>query len=415
MLDISKLISISESAGAAVQIQEPVIECPEEYKNLSMSESSLYFENQMLKCELEYRDIMDESVNTMVQDMLDRQNCIVNEAAIIDKAKQLIERVWEAIKKIVKWVAKAFSSICARAKALFSKKKEIDSKAAKAVDDANNKYNAKKNSPKNESVSELNEEAQSISSIDPDELAKKHRFIKSVDIDDYAVSLDMYCPVISYISPDEMMDIIKTKIYGLFGEFADLDKLCKYKNSDELISNFYITLYRNLVKTFARDEVFDLRGDARTVFNTMCDYVRTGELDDGNWTVETIQFVYGRTDFNEIIKKINHVYGNAWHKNNGSTFTQLNDSYDKWSNEFSAIYTKYMDAAEKRFKEIINSGNNELIPIAVQRFPLIAEFGQACSKAAYSAFHGEINYFQDITTLLPMLSTIYCKTLYAKM
>lgn len=50
MLDISKLISISESAGAAIQIQEPIIECPEEYKNLSMSESSLYFENQMLKC-----------------------------------------------------------------------------------------------------------------------------------------------------------------------------------------------------------------------------------------------------------------------------------------------------------------------------------------------------------------------------
>ena len=81
MIDISKLISISESAGAAVQVQEPVIECPEEYKNLSMTESSLYFENQMLKCELEYRDIMDESVNTMIQDMLDRQNGIVNEAA----------------------------------------------------------------------------------------------------------------------------------------------------------------------------------------------------------------------------------------------------------------------------------------------------------------------------------------------
>lgn len=94
MLDISKLISISESAGAAVQIQDPAIECPEEYKNLSMGESSMYFENQMLKCELEYRDIMDESVNTMIQDMLDCQNDIVNEAAIIDKAKQLIERVW---------------------------------------------------------------------------------------------------------------------------------------------------------------------------------------------------------------------------------------------------------------------------------------------------------------------------------
>lgn len=102
MLDISKLISISESAGAAVQIQEPAIECPEEYKNLSMSESSLYFENQILKCELEYRDIMDESVNTMIQDMLDRQNGIVNEAASGFKDK---------IKKIKDFIVKFFTTI----------------------------------------------------------------------------------------------------------------------------------------------------------------------------------------------------------------------------------------------------------------------------------------------------------------
>lgn len=107
MLDISKLISISESAGASVQIQEPAIECPEEYKNLSMSESSLYFENQMLRCELEYRDIMDESVNTMIQDILDQQNGIVNEAA--EETKKSGFREW--CTKVRNWFINIFKSI----------------------------------------------------------------------------------------------------------------------------------------------------------------------------------------------------------------------------------------------------------------------------------------------------------------
>lgn len=125
MLDISKLISISESAGAAVQIQEPAIECPEEYKNLSMSESSLYFENQMLKCELEYRDIMDESVNTMIQDMLDRQNGIVNEAASGFKDK---------IKKIKDFIVKLFTTIFNAIKNFIVKAKEALNRIGKKID-----------------------------------------------------------------------------------------------------------------------------------------------------------------------------------------------------------------------------------------------------------------------------------------
>lgn len=421
MLDISKLISISESAGAAVQIQEPVIECPEEYKNLSMSESSLYFENQMLKCELEYRDIMDESVNTMVQDMLDRQNGIVNEAAIIDKAKQLIERVWEAIKKIIKWIAKAFTTICARAKALFSKKKEIDNKASKAIDDANSKYNAKKNSPKNESAGDLNEEAQTISTIDPDELAKKHSFIDSVKIDDDAVSLKVFYPVIYYLSPDELMKVIKSNIYGLFTEFSDLDKLCKYRSNNDAIEDFYKELHYRLHHNFApRRDGYVKEQTNKESCNKLCNIIKNVKLCDGNDTTNKttidIEFRYGKTRFTNIIDLLKDIYGDGWCKDGtGVTFAQFNNDYDKWSDEFSSMFTKCMDTAEKRLKEIINSENESLIPVAVQRFPLISEFGHACSEAAYSVFHGEINYFQAMTTLLPILSTIYCKTLYAKM
>lgn len=117
MIDISKLISISESAGASVQVQEPAIECPEEYKDLSMTESSLYFENQMLKHELEYRDIMDESVNTMIQDMLDCKNDIVNEAA--EETKKSGFREW--CTKVRNWFINIFKSIGKFFKGLINK------------------------------------------------------------------------------------------------------------------------------------------------------------------------------------------------------------------------------------------------------------------------------------------------------
>ena len=79
MINIVELMAISEASVNS--IGKSVVECPEEYKNLSMNECSLYFENQMLRHELEYRDIVDESVDMMLQDILDRQNGIVNEAA----------------------------------------------------------------------------------------------------------------------------------------------------------------------------------------------------------------------------------------------------------------------------------------------------------------------------------------------
>lgn len=105
MINISELIQLSEAAGAAVPtntFEKEFVECPEEYKNLSMSESSLYFENQMLRCELKYRDMMDESVNEMIQDMINRKNGIINESVTDIKSK---------LKKIKDFIVKVFTTV----------------------------------------------------------------------------------------------------------------------------------------------------------------------------------------------------------------------------------------------------------------------------------------------------------------
>lgn len=109
MIDITRLITISEAAGAAIQDPQlsESVECPEEYKDLTLTESNLYFENQMLRCELEYRDIMDESVNDMIQSMIDQRNGIMTEAAEETEKKGF--RAW--VKKIKDWFAKIFKTI----------------------------------------------------------------------------------------------------------------------------------------------------------------------------------------------------------------------------------------------------------------------------------------------------------------
>ena len=105
MINIVELMSISEAGVNS--IGKSIVKCPEEYKNLSMNECSLYFENQMLRHELEYRDIVDESVNMMLQDILDRQNGIVNEAA--EETKKSGFREWCA--KVRNWFINIFKSI----------------------------------------------------------------------------------------------------------------------------------------------------------------------------------------------------------------------------------------------------------------------------------------------------------------
>lgn len=231
----------------------------------------------------------------------------------------------------------------------------------------------------------------------------------------------MLYPLIHYLSPDELMIVIKSNIYGLFTEFSDLDKLCKYQSNNDAIEDFYKELHYRLQHDFEpnRRAYVEEQTD-KEACNKLCNFIKNVKVLDGNGipcknTIDII-FRYGKTRFNDIIDSLKAMYDDGWCKiGNGVTFAQFNNDYDKWSDEFSSMFTKCMDTAEKRLKEIINSGNESLIPVAVQRFPLISEFGHACSEAAYSVFHGEINYFQAMITLLPILSTIYCKTLYAKM
>lgn len=129
MINISELIQLSEAAGAAVPtnniFETEFVECPDEYKNLSMSESSLYFENQMLRCELEYRDMMDESVNEMIQDMINRKNGIINESAVDIKSK---------LKKIKDFITKIFTTILNAIKNFIIKAKEALNLIGKKMD-----------------------------------------------------------------------------------------------------------------------------------------------------------------------------------------------------------------------------------------------------------------------------------------
>ena len=421
MINISELIQLSEAAGAAVSKKKTTVdfsECPEEYKNLSMNESSLYFENQMLRCELEYRDMMDESVNEMIQDMINHKNGIVNEASInvVDKVKQISERVLEAVKRIVKWIAKAFTTICTRVKALFSKRKDIKEKASKAIDDANAKFNDKKNSLKNESV-EINEDVKAISTIDTDEITNKHEYIASVYVNDNSVEVNLYRPFINYLAPDELMIVIKSKIYQLIDDFADLDKLCKYDTTNDAIEDFYGTLNRSLCKSFNVD-LNDVSGhDHKTLSKNLVRYIEKGKLQDSKYdTTKRIHFYYGKTKFDTIIYELNDFYGDGWSSNSDTSFALFNKDYEKWHEEFSGMCTKCLDKAEKRLKEILTSNDaDNLKAIAAQRYSLIPEMCSACSSAAYAVFAGEIKYFQNITSLLPILSTIYCKTLYANL
>lgn len=135
MIDITRLITISEAAGAA--IQDPYlsesIECPEEYKGLTLTESNLYFENQMLRCELEYRDIMDESVNDMIQSMIDQRNGIMTEAAEETEKKGFsawIKKVYNWFANIVKSIGDFFRNLVSKLTKHSSKTKELNDKFA---------------------------------------------------------------------------------------------------------------------------------------------------------------------------------------------------------------------------------------------------------------------------------------------
>lgn len=130
MINISELIQLSEAAGAAVPtniMEKEFSECPEEYKNLSMSESSLYFENQMLRCELEYRDIMDESVNEMIQDMINRKNGIINESATDIKSK--LKKIKDFIVKVFTTIRNAIKNFIIKAREALKNNKIADSKS----------------------------------------------------------------------------------------------------------------------------------------------------------------------------------------------------------------------------------------------------------------------------------------------
>ena len=133
MIDITRLITISEAAGAAVQgpYLSENIECPEEYKDLTLAESNLYFENQMLRCELECRDIMDESVNDMIQSMIDQRNGIMTEAAEETEKKGFrawVKRVWGWFSKIFKAIGDFFRNLIDKLTKHSSKTKEINDK-----------------------------------------------------------------------------------------------------------------------------------------------------------------------------------------------------------------------------------------------------------------------------------------------
>ena len=84
MLDISKLISISESAGAAVQIQEI-----DEYHNYTISETSLIVENSLLKYQLEYNDGLYEMATSWAYG-----NLMNESTSVIEKIKAISSKIW---------------------------------------------------------------------------------------------------------------------------------------------------------------------------------------------------------------------------------------------------------------------------------------------------------------------------------
>lgn len=455
MLDISKLISISESAGAAVQIQEPAIECPEEYKNLSMSESSLYFENQMLKCELEYRDIMDESVNTMIQDMLDRQNGIVNEATLIDRAKQIAQRVWETIKRIAKAIAKFFSNIAKKFKELFAKGRGVNEKAAKAMDDVNKRFNSKDKKSQNESAADeyhknheermkdFNKKMSDIGDsikkdkedsdkkqkdtsdrlkallgesminenfdIDVKDLVDSHPLIKDVEIDDNSIRVYLKESKYTYVSADHLDNISKS-LYEMLDEFMNLDKLIrKYSDEQEIIKSCENMIIGRLA------DVFNVKSNEHVDLKTLCNSIKRYELDDYDSTSTfcSVALTAGRTNFNDIIDKMDSVYGDGWHYEYGITFAKYSEKYDKDKETFNSKYIKQIQDTERRLYEIINldRDTNKYQAKAMRFYVVIPECYQLISNAVYSIFYGELAYYTNMTTLAAKLSNIYCKVL----
>ena len=460
MLDISKLISISESAGAAVQIQEPVIECPEEYKNLSMSESSLYFDNQMLRCELEYRDIMDESVNDMIQDMINQRNSIVNEAAIIDRAKQLVQRVWGIIKRIAKAVAKFFANIAKRCKDLFMRGKSVNEKASKAIDDANDKYNSKDkndNSVKNESaaddyhknheermkvlnkkIDELNDDrkkddeyrekqrdngarlrallGESTSDFDfinedsgfnEEELSDSHELINSVSIDDDYINISLKSLKYNYL-PVNKMKAISDRIYAILGDYTDLDKLIeKYSNEDEITSDCSRKIYK-IIQPLIKDE------DSNDDYDDMIKGIKYCEIEDEY--EGSITFRYGRTRFNDIVKTIDDAYGDGWHYDNGPAFAKYGEERAKQCEAFENNYhDRVISALEQRLYEIINSDKPDKYKADAMRFYVVVpKIYDMVWSATYAIYQGEVQYYNYMVTLAAKFSSIYCKVMHSK-
>ena len=150
MLDISKLISISESAGAAVQIQEPII-INDEYHDYTISETSLMTENSLLKCQLEYNDCLYEMATSWAYG-----NLMNESTSTIEKIKAIGSKIWEFIKRICETVKKWAVSLGTKIKKLFTKNKENENKASTAISNINKQFNSfmssGKDEPKNESV-----------------------------------------------------------------------------------------------------------------------------------------------------------------------------------------------------------------------------------------------------------------------
>lgn len=146
MLDISKLISISESAGAAVQIQEI-----DEYYDYTISETSLIVENSLLKYQLEYNDGLYEMATSWAYG-----NLMNESTSVIEKIKAISSKIWEFIKKICETVKKWVVSLGTKIKKLFTKNKDNENKASNAISNINKQFNnfmsSDKNSTKNESV-----------------------------------------------------------------------------------------------------------------------------------------------------------------------------------------------------------------------------------------------------------------------
>lgn len=146
MLDISKLISFSESAGAAVQIQEI-----DEYHNYTISETSLIVENSLLKYQLEYNDGLYEMATSWAYG-----NLMNESTSVIEKIKAISSKIWEFIKKICETIKKWAVSLGSKIKKLFTKNKDNENKASNAISNINKQFNnfmsSDKNSAKNESV-----------------------------------------------------------------------------------------------------------------------------------------------------------------------------------------------------------------------------------------------------------------------